>query len=109
MTKVLTPTSPEAYALDVLGLAPEQTIPNSVLVACTTKAGEVEGDDVFVRVPAINLDDSTGFVPEGDDIPEADPDLSELVIATGEIRRTGSHLAESSWRNRPCRTSSVLK
>ena len=85
MTKVLTPTSPEAYALDVLGLAPEQTIPNSVLVACTTKAGEVEGDDVFVRVPAINLDDSTGFVPEGDDIPEADPDLSELVIATGKI------------------------
>lgn len=85
MSKVLTPTSPEAFALDVLGLAPEQTIPNSVLVQCTTKAGEVEGDDVFVRVPAINLDDSTGFVPEGDDIPEAEPDLSELVLATGKI------------------------
>lgn len=85
MAKVLTPTSPEAFALDVLGVAPEATIPNSVLVACTTKAGEVEGDDVFVRVPAINLDAGAGFVPEGDDIPEADPDLSELVLATGKI------------------------
>lgn len=85
MSKVLTPTSPEAFALDVLGLAPEQTIPNSVLIQATTKAGDIEGDDVFVRVPAINLDADTGFVPEGDDIPEADPDLSELVIATGKI------------------------
>lgn len=85
MAKVITPTSPEAFALDVLGVAPEQTIPQSVLILATTKAGEVEGDDVFVRVPAINLDADTGFVPEGNDIPESDPDLSELVLATGKI------------------------
>ncbi|WP_084021542.1 phage major capsid protein [Mycobacterium avium subsp. hominissuis] len=85
MSKVITPTSPEAWALDVLGLAPEQTIPQSILIQATTKAGEVEGDDVFVRVPMINLDADTGFVPEGNDIPEADPDLSELVIATGKV------------------------
>lgn len=85
MSKVITPTSPEAWALDVLGLAPEQTIPQSILIRATTKAGDVEGDDVFVRVPMINLDADTGFVPEGNDIPEADPDLSELVIATGKI------------------------
>ncbi len=36
-------------------------------------------------MPAINLDADTGFVAEGADIPEADPDLSELVIATGKI------------------------
>uniref|UniRef100_UPI00111C5733 phage major capsid protein n=1 Tax=Mycobacterium avium TaxID=1764 RepID=UPI00111C5733 len=52
---------------------------------CTSKAGEVEGDEPAVRVPAVNLDDSTGFVPEGDDINEADPDLSELVILTGKV------------------------
>lgn len=85
MAKVITPTSPEAFALDVVGVAPEQTIPQSVLILATTKAGEVEGDDVFVRVPAINLDADTGFVPEGNDIPESDPDLSELVLATGKI------------------------
>lgn len=85
MAKVLAPTSPEAFALDVLGVAPEPTIPQSILILATTKAGEVEGDEVFVRVPAINLDADTGFVPEGDDIPESDPDLSELVLATGKI------------------------
>jgi Phage capsid family len=85
MSKVITPTSPEAWALDVLGLATEQTIPQSVLIQATTKAGQVEGDDVFVRVPMINLDADTGFAPEDNDIPEADPDLSELVIATGKV------------------------
>ncbi|MGV7898268.1 phage major capsid protein, partial [Mycobacterium kansasii] len=65
--------------------ADKQTIPQSVLILATTKAGDVEGDDVFVRVPAINLDADTGFVPEGNDIPESDPDLSELVLATGRI------------------------
>lgn len=85
MTTVTTPTSPKAFALDVLGLAPEQTIPQSVLILATTKAGTVEGDEPFVRVPAVNLDDSTGFVPEGNDIDEAEPDLSELLIGTGKI------------------------
>lgn len=64
MVNITTPTSPKAFALDVLGLAPEQTIPQSVLITCTSKAGEVEGDEPAVRVPAVNLDDSTGFVPE---------------------------------------------
>lgn len=85
MTTVTTPTSPKAFALDVLGLAPEQTIPQSVLILATTKAGTVEGDEPFVRVPAVNLDDSTGFVPEGNEIDEAEPDLSELLIGTGKI------------------------
>src|SRR5688500_11469442 len=85
MATVITPTSPKAWALDVLGLAPEQTIPQSVLITCTSKAGVVEGDEPSVRVPAINLDDSTGFVPEGADIDEAEPDLSELVINTGKV------------------------
>lgn len=85
MANVTTPTSPKALALDVLGLAPEQTIPQSVLIIATTKAGEVEGDAPAVRVPAINLDADTGFVAEGSAITESDPDLSELVILTGKI------------------------
>jgi len=85
MAKLVTTTSPEAFALDVLGVAPEQAIPLSVLVTATTKAGDVEGDDVYVRVPLVNLDGDVSFVPEGNDIPEADPDLSELVITTGKV------------------------
>ncbi|WP_100501461.1 phage major capsid protein [Mycobacteroides abscessus] len=85
MSKVLTTNTPKAFGLDVLGLAPEKIIPDSLLLTATTKVGQVEGDDVFVRVPAIDLEADTGFVPEGNDIPEADPDLSELVLATGKI------------------------
>lgn len=85
MTTVTTLTSPKAFGLDVLGLAPESTIPNSVLLTATTKAGEVEGDDVFVRVPLINVDDSIGFVAEGAEIDEGEPDLSETVIGTGKV------------------------
>ncbi len=85
MSTVITPTSPKAFALDVQGLAPESVIPESVLIEATTKVGQVEGDQVYVRVPAINLDADTGFVPEGNDIPEADPDLSELILATGKV------------------------
>ncbi|WP_308188189.1 phage major capsid protein [Mycobacteroides abscessus] len=45
----------------------------------------MEGDEPAVRVPAINLEPDTGFVPEGADINEADPDLSELVLNTGKV------------------------
>jgi hypothetical protein len=35
----------------------------------------------FVEIP----DGDVGFVPEGDDIEEADPDSSEVVIHTGKV------------------------
>ncbi|MDO3071215.1 phage major capsid protein [Mycobacteroides abscessus] len=41
--------------------------------------------DAEVVVPAINLEPDTGFVAEGADINEADPDLSELVLNTGKV------------------------
>jgi len=85
MTTVTTPTSPKAFGLDVLGLAPQTTIPTALIIQATTRAGVVEGDEPAVRVPAINLDASVGFVPEGDDIPVADPKLAELVILTGKV------------------------
>lgn len=85
MSIVTTPTSPKAFALDVLGRPPETIIPTALIIQATTKAGVVEGDEPAVRVPAINLDASVGFVPEGNNIPEANPDLAELVILTGKI------------------------
>lgn len=85
MTTVTTPSSPKAFALDVLGIAPAKAIPTALIIQATTQAGTVEGDEPAVRVPAINLDDSVGFVAEGANIPEAEPDLAELVILTGKI------------------------
>lgn len=86
MTTVTTTGSPKAWGLDVLGVKPDQVIPEALILQITSKAGFVEGDSPAVRVPAIRIDeDEIGFVKEGEDIPEADPNLAELVLHTGKI------------------------
>lgn len=86
MTTVTTTGSPKAWGLDVLGIKPDQVIPEALILGITSKAGFVEGDSPAVRVPAIRIDpDDIGFVPEGANIEEADPDLAELVLMTGKI------------------------
>lgn len=83
-TSFITNNSPEAWAMNVLGIAPQSVIPQALVLQCTTKGGEVKGDAPVVRVPRIKILDA-GFVPEGSDIPESDPDLSELLIKTGTV------------------------
>lgn len=78
----ITNESPKAWAMDVQGVPPEQVIPQALVLQCTTKGGEVLGDAPMVRVPRIKIIDA-GFVPEGSDIPESDPELGELLIKTG--------------------------
>lgn len=85
MAGVNTQTSPDAWGLDVLGVAPNAVIPDALLLQATSKAGFVEGDAPYVRVPRINLDDDVQPVREGADIPEADPDLSELILLTVKV------------------------
>lgn len=85
MTILTTPGTNNAFAPDVQGLAPEQLIPESLLMLATTRVGVVEGDDVFVRVPLIDLTDEPEFVAEGAPIPESEPDVDEAVIANGKI------------------------
>lgn len=80
----ITNESPKAWAMDVQGIAPEEVIPQALVLQCTTKGGEVHGDAPVVRVPRIKIIDA-GFVPEGSDIPESDPELSELLIKTGTV------------------------
>jgi hypothetical protein len=48
--------------------------------------GPLECAEPAVRVPFVEIPDGdVGFVPEGDDIEEADPDSSEVVIHTGKV------------------------
>jgi HK97 family phage major capsid protein len=85
MAVMKTPESVKGLAMDKLGLAPQQAIPDSVLIRCTTKAAQIEGDEPVVRVPFINLDASVGFVKEADLIPESNPEQKELTLLTGKI------------------------
>jgi len=80
----ITNESPKAWAMDVLGVAPQSVIPSALVLQCTTKGGEVQGDAPVVRVPRIKIIDA-GFVPEGSNIPESDPELTELLIKTGTV------------------------
>ena len=80
----ITNESPKAWAMDVLGVSPKSVIPTALVLQCTTKGGEVNGDAPMVRVPRIKILDA-GFVPEGSDIPESDPELAELLIKTGTV------------------------
>lgn len=85
MPIVTTLTSPEAWGMDVLGVAPNDVVPEALILSCATRAGSVEGDDVAVRVPWCEPDDTVGIVAEGAPIPENDPDLNETVLFTKKI------------------------
>lgn len=84
MTSFVTNNSPKAWAMDVQGVAPQSVIPQALVLQCTTKGGEVHGDAPVVRVPRIKILDA-GFVPEGSNIPETDPELTEMLIKTGTV------------------------
>lgn len=81
-----TVTSERAWSPDVTTVPPDEAIPDALVNIITTVAAAVEGDAVAVRVPVV-LDDEANIVPEGDQIPEADPDLSETVVTTAKVAK----------------------
>lgn len=110
MSSITTPVT-KAMAFDVQGFAPQEVVPEALLNLTSTRVGFVEGDEPSVRVPYVGFDDDAGFVAEGADIPEADPDYSEAVIYTGKIavlarvsreqmsHNRASEIVSSSMRN----------
>lgn len=81
-----TVTSAKAFAPDMQGIAPVDAIPDALVMQITTPAGTVEGDAVAVRVPFV-IDDDAAIVAEGAEIPESEPDLSEVVITTAKVAK----------------------
>lgn len=84
MSTFTTLTDPKAWGADVVEIAPTEVIPDALILTTSTVAGQIEGDGPAIRVPYVD-DDTAGFVAEGADIPEADPDLAEVVVYTGKI------------------------
>jgi len=84
MAGIDTPNGPK-------GLYPDQTflardiVPDALLYQVATIAGSIEGDEPAIRVPYVVTDPTVGFVPEGDQITESEPELDELVIRTGKL------------------------
>lgn len=81
-----TPDAVKALALDVKGVAPKDIIPEALIIQATTKAGVVEGDAPAVLVPYVSFDpDDVPFVPEGNVIPELEPEDRQVTIHTGKV------------------------
>lgn len=79
-----TQSSASAWRPDVYEFAPQDIIPEALVLQCTTVGADVEGDAPAVRVAYID-DDQAQLSDEADEIPEAQPDLAERVIYTSKV------------------------
>lgn len=84
MATETTITSAKAWSPDVTAVAPADALPEALILLTSTVVGSIEGDEPAVRVQYVD-DASAGFVAEGADIGEADPDLAETLVYTGKV------------------------
>ncbi|MGX6513027.1 phage major capsid protein [Rhodococcus sp. SJ-2] len=84
MATETTSTSAKAWSPDVTAFAAADVIPDALVLTASTVAGVVEGDAPAVRVAYID-DDEAAFVPEGNEIPEGNPELNEVLVFTGKV------------------------
>ena len=104
-----TPNSAGAWRTDVYEFAPADVIPDALILQCTTVGADVEGDAPAVRVAYID-DDQAQLSAEGDEIPEAAPELAERIIYTSKITSWCGYRTNSSYRSRrqrPCAIGSA--
>lgn len=95
MATEMTTNSAKAWSPDLTTFAAEDVIPDALVLQTSTVAGNVEGDDPAVRVAYVN-DAAAGFEAEGDEIPEADPGLSEVLVHTGKVAQL-VRLSREQW------------
>ena len=84
MATETTLNSAKGWSPDVVSFAPAEVIPDALILNTSTVSGRIEGDEPVVRVIYVD-DDEAEFVAEGAEISEADPDLNEVLIATGKV------------------------
>ena len=79
-------TSNSAYPWrpDITTFAAGDVLDDALILQCSTVAGAVDGDAPSVRVAYIDDDEAT-FIAEGNEIPEAEPELAECVVFTGKL------------------------
>lgn len=81
---ITTTTATAGWRPDTTTYSAGDAVPDALILANSTIAGEVDGDAPAVRVAYV-VDAPAGFVPEGADITPADPSTPELLIYTGRI------------------------
>lgn len=84
MATETTLNSAKAWSPDVSTFAPTEVVPEALILTTSTVAGAIEGDEPSLRVAFVD-DADAQFTAEGNTIPEADPDLDEVLVHTGKI------------------------
>ncbi|WP_280507809.1 phage major capsid protein [Nocardia flavorosea] len=79
-----TSSAAHGWAPDITYHVPGDVLPEALLLRASTVAASIEGDAPVVRATFID-DADAGFVAEGAEIPEADPDLDEIEIPTRKV------------------------
>lgn len=95
MTTQTTLTAAKAWAPDLTEVAPQDAVPDALVLMTSTVAGVVEGDAPAVRVQYVD-DASAGFVAEGATISEAAPNLSEVLVYTSKVAQL-IRLSREQW------------
>lgn len=99
-----TNNSATAWSPDLSVFAPEEVVPEALILQTSSVVGEIEGDEPAVRVAYV--DDATAqFTAEADVIPESDPTLDERLVYTGKITQL---VRVSAEQYRQANTSNAL-
>lgn len=84
MANINTSSSAKAWSPDVAVHHSQDVVPEALILQTATLAGSIEGDEPSVRVAYVD-DASAQFSAEGAAIPEAEPELNEILVHTGKI------------------------
>lgn len=84
MAEISTRGADYGWRPDVVEFMASDVIPDAIILQSATVAAQIEGDTPALHVPFID-DDTAQFSAEGEEIPEADPDLSEVLVFTSKI------------------------
>lgn len=79
-----TPRSAVAWHNDQSTFAPADVLPQALILNTSTVVGHPGGDDTLVRVAYV-ADTRAELVGEGEQLPQAAPNLAETVISTAKI------------------------
>ena len=80
-----TGNSAKAWAPDLQEFLPSDVIPDALIFeAATVVTEQLDGDGPVARIPWVN-DAEAAFVAEGAEIEQSEPELAEVVVATGKI------------------------
>jgi HK97 family phage major capsid protein len=91
-----TRTSEYPWPPDISVFHASDAVSTALIMVASTISGAIEGDEPSLRVAFVE-DDNAQFTAEATEIPEAAPELAEVVVHTGKITQL-VRLSNEQWR-----------